>query len=188
LPGCRVGSHCSPTGFAAVAPLPGCRTVVAVGRIGSAGAGPGGGGGGDGERIRSAMRALLADHALVEGHDPWTLLHRTNAALSLSGLGRLDALALISRGGDGQARSVVAVGRPVPLVVTADHLCTPVEGCLTLNEGWAVVLGTPDEGGGPFPKLLSPADVRTALALCDRPVPPRPPTTDRTLLAVVLDQ
>jgi hypothetical protein len=134
------------------------------------------------------MRALLADHALVEGHDPWTLLHRTNAALSLTGLGRLDALALLSGDGHGQARSVVAVGRPVPLVVTADHLCTPVEGCLPLNEGWAVVLGTPDEGGGPFRKLLSPIDVRAALALCDRPVPPRPPASDRTLLAVVLDQ
>jgi len=170
--------QCSPSGFATVFPLSAHRALLAVGTIAPrlmVDAGP----------TREAMRSVLGDRAMVDGHDAWTLLHRTNAALSMAGLGRLDALALLSRAGDGPV-AVTGVGRPAPLVVTPDRLSTPVEGCVTLDRGWAVVLGADDPVASPFSGLLPPVDVGHALTLCDRPAPAGPASTHRTLLAVIV--
>ncbi|HEY2428823.1 MAG TPA: hypothetical protein VGI06_07835 [Acidimicrobiales bacterium] len=179
LPGSRVGARCAPSGFAVVTPLSACRTLLAVGTIAPQLVRS------DVEAARSQIRSVVGDRAMVDGHDAWTLLHRTNAAPAMAGLGRVDALALLSRAGDAPP-AVTGVGRPLPLVVTPDHLSAPVEGCVTLGEGWAVVLGSADPTGSPFSGLLPPGDVRTAVSLCDEHTSPVHLSASRTLLAVIV--
>lgn len=178
LPGCRAGAHCAAQGFAAVFPLSACRTLLAVGTMAPRLL-PG-----ETDGARADMRSILGDRAMVDGHDAWGLLHHSNAALTMAGLGRLDALALISRGG-ADSPAVTGVGRPLPLVVTPDRLTVPVEGCVPIGTGWSVVLGTPDPAGDHLSPLLPPTDVALALALCD-PVTGSSPVPHRTLLAVIV--
>ncbi len=195
MPDVRAAWQCSAWGFAAVERLSGSRSVLAVGSLHPdcswAGAGidaiasPG-----DArpspaapDKRRAAMRSVLQDEAMLEGHDVRRLLPRINAALGIAGLGHLDTLALLDRPADGMATTVWGAGRPLPLVVTPDGLSTSAERCVTLGPGWWVVLGQVDrDARGP---LLAPADVRSALALLGRP--PGGPTPQRTLLAVVTD-
>jgi len=147
--------------------------VAAVGRAAV-------GAGGDAEVVRAGMRALMEDLALVVGHDPTALLERVNAALTSSGLGRLDAVALLSRPDD---RLPAGRGDPAPLVVAPDRLTVPVRGSVCLDRRWAVVLGAADAPGVPH-TLLSPDEVRHALSLLDPPSPASA-TAPRTLLALV---
>jgi hypothetical protein len=133
--------------------------------------------------VRAAMRALTEDLALVVGHDPTALLERANAALSSAGLGRLDAVALLSRPDDQIPASVAGRGDPAPLVVAPDRLTVPVRGSVGLDRRWAVVLGAADAPGVPH-TLLSPGEVRQALSLLDPPSPASAQAS-RTLLALV---
>jgi hypothetical protein len=136
---------------------------------------------------RDEMRSILEDRALVEGHDPTSLFHRVNATLSTTNTGRIDALALLTRAGDGVPPAIVGVGRPLPLVVTPDGLSARVEGTVGLGPGWAVVIGTPAPAPWPQTALLSPDDVAAAMALFTKPPAPGTPIPRRTLLAVVID-
>lgn len=133
------------------------------------------------------MRSLLTDRTMVDGHDPIGLYNRVNAALSASGLGRIESLALLSRAGDGTPPAIAGVGRPLPLVVTPEGLSTQVDGTVALGPGWAVVVGGESEQSPPLGKLLTVSDVSTALSLFSRPSAPVAPFPARTLLAVVID-
>ena len=172
----RSAWRCRPGGFAAIAPLSGSMVVAAVGRV-AAGAGR------HADAVRAGMRALMEDLALVVGHDPTALHERVNAALTSSGLGRLDAVALLSRPDDRLPASVAGRGDPAPLVVAPDRLTVPVRGSVCLDRRWAVVLGAADAPGVPH-TLLSPDEVRHALSLLDPPSPASA-TAPRTLLALV---
>ena len=175
ITGWRSAWRCRPGGFAAVAPLSGSRVVAAVGSVAS----PVGGS----ETTRATMRALLEDLALVVGHEPAALLERANAAFASAGLGRLDAVALLSRPDDRIPASVAGRGEPAPLVVAPDTLTVPVRGSVVLDRGWAVVLGATDAPGLPH-TLLSPGEVRQALGLLDPPSPASV-AAPRTLLALI---
>ncbi len=178
MPTSRAAWKCSPDGFAAVLPLSGNHSVLAVGTMARPLATAD-----DTAVARARIRSLLADQALLSGHDAAALVDRTNAALSAAGLGRVDALALVSRAAEGVAPAVVGAGLPLPLVVTPDRLSIPVEGTVTLGDEWALVLAS-RESGRPRTHLVAPDDVRSALTLLeDRPLAasgvPR-----RTLLAM----
>lgn len=184
MPGWRAAWQCSPTGFVAASPLSGRHAVLAVGTVAQASTpdGPG-----DAKAARDEMRAVLEDRALVEGHDPTVLFHRVNASLSAAHLGRIDSLALLSRAGDRVPPAIVGVGRPLPLVVTPAGLSAPVEGTVSLNAGWAVIIGAPTPSAWPQSVLLSPADVSEAMALFNKSSAPGAPIPSRTLLAVLID-
>jgi hypothetical protein len=138
------------------------------------------------EDLRAAMRSIVQDQALVEGHDPALVLHRTNAQLRREGIGSLDAVALLTHHADGTGASIVGAGWPAPLAVAPDGVATPVRGSLTVGPGWAIVLGAAGGPQSPFERLLSPDEVRQALALLS----PRPMTAavSRTLLTVAVDE
>ena len=186
MPDWRAAWQCSPTGFATVSPLSGRRALLAVGSL-TVPAGPGRAAAFDAEGSRNELRSVLADRAMVDGHDPPGLFHRVNATLSASGLGRIESLALLSRAGDGTPPAIAGVGRPLPLVVTPDGLSTPVDGTVALGPGWAVVVGGDSEQNPPLGGLLTVSDVSTALSLFSRPSAPGAPFPARTLLAVVID-
>jgi hypothetical protein len=176
---CRTASLCSPTGFADVTQLSGQRSVLAVGSVTRSGlAGH--------EAAREEMRAAFEDVAILEGHDPLALLQHANAKLARAGLGRIDAIAMLSTPGDGIAPEVIGAGQPLPLVVTRDHLAAPLEGSVRLSQGWSVVLGGLDGRSSPWTDLLSSSDVAAALALLGGS-PSQRPRTARTLLAVTVD-
>jgi len=175
---CRTASLCSATGFADVTQLSGQRSVLAVGSV--APSGP------DQEAAREEMRAAFEDVAILEGHDPVALLQHANAKLANAGLGRIDAIAMLSTPGDGIAPEVIGAGLPLPLVVTRDHLAAPLEGSVRLARGWSVVLGGLDGRSTPWTDLLSTTDVAAALALLDGS-PWQGPRTARTLLAATVD-
>ena len=178
MPDCHAAWHCTPTGFALVSPLAATRSVAAVGSVDMARAG---------RRIldaRSEIAELLLDVALTEGHEAAALFDRANDALRQAGLGRVDALALLSRAGDASTPTVSGVGSPLPLVVTKEHMSAPALTWVGLAPGWAVVLGSLDGMSTPAADLLSPSDVRAALSLFD---PSMLASSPRTLLAVVLD-
>ena len=184
MPDWRAAWQCSPSGFVAVSPLHGSRAVLAVGRV-TQGSTP------DGVQDvaagREEMRSVLEDRALVEGHDPASLFHRVNATLSTTNAGRIDALALLTRAGDGVPPAIVGVGRPLPLVVTPDGLSARVEGTVALGPGWTVVIAAPAPAAPPQATLLSPDDVAAAKALFTKPSAPGAPIPRRTLLAVLID-
>lgn len=174
VPACHAMACWTPTGFAAVAPLTGDRSVAAVGSITP--------GLRDPEELRAAMRSIVQDQALVEGHDATSLLHRANARLTAEGIGLVDAVALLTHPADGVMASMVGVGWPAPLVVTHDRLTAAVQGPTRLRAGWTVVLGGRHAALGGGQGMLSPPDVERALALLSRR--PRDLAADRTLLAV----
>lgn len=178
MPNWRAAWQCSPAGFVAFSPLSGLRALAAVGSVSASG---------DADANRAEMRSALTDRALVEGHDPVSLFHRVNAAVSASGVGRIDCLALLTRAGDGVQPAITGVGRPSPLVVTPDGLSTPVEATVSLAPGWAVVLGSLGDRPRPLEGLLTVADVSTALSLFSRPSIPGALFPARTLLAVLVD-
>jgi hypothetical protein len=132
---------------------------------------------------RHRIRSILEDRALVEGHDPHPLRARVNAALAAAGLGRVDALVLLSRPGEGMPASVTGDGSPAPLVATPDRVSAPIEGCVALGPGWVVVLGASD-AAEPHAGLLSTGDVGAALSLLAHAGPVMTRSPDRTLLAV----
>jgi hypothetical protein len=166
------------TGFAAVAPLTGARSVAAVGSV-TAGLR-------DVAGSRAELRAVLQDQALLEGHDAESLLHHVNARLAAAGIGALDAVVLLSHPAEGLLSSMTGVGWPAPLVVTPDRLTATVRGSVQLRPGWTVVLGGRGPTGTAFGGMLSPADVQRGLEL----LAPRPPegTFGRTLLAIAVER
>jgi len=176
----RTAAVCSPSGFADVARLSGQRSVLAVGSVTASGSE-------DEDAAREEMRATFEDVAILEGHDPVTLLNQANAALAAAGLGRIDAVALLSQLADGMPPEVIGAGQPLPLVVTRDHLAAPLAGSVRLSRGWSVVLGGSDGRVSPWTDLLSSKDVAAALALFDG-VPRRAPETTRTLLAATVGE
>jgi hypothetical protein len=172
MPDSRAVWWVSPSGFAHAAPLSGTRMVAAVGSVRP---------GREIDDARAAMAAALDLVAFTEGHDAQAVLDRTNMALSEDGLGRIDALALISHANDEAA--VSGVGSPMPLVVTDAHLTAPAATWVGLAPGWTVVLGGAEDSSG----LLSPAEVRAALSMLDEvggavAIPAR-----QTMLAIALD-
>jgi hypothetical protein len=177
MPAWRAAWRCSDLGFVAVLPLSACRTVAAAGTATPSRP--------DMVETRARMREVVNDAALLEGHDPWTLLHRANAALSRRGLGRLHTVALLSRAGDGAPLSVTAAGSPAPLVATSDGLTVPVGLGAPLAAGWTLVLGTEDETAGPGRSLLAPGDVQAARSLLRQPAVQTAPLHRRTLVALV---
>jgi len=177
MPGFRVAWAPTSDGFGAVVPVSGQRLLAAVGRVFADGLPPGG------EPARDGIRSVIEDHALVEGYDARALLHRCNVDLLRLRLGRLDAVALVNGAVAGMPASVSGAGSPAPLVVTADRLSAPAGDGVPLAEGWAVVLGSELTHADPFSNLLSPDDVRRALALLDGPGAPAVGAS-RTMLAV----
>jgi hypothetical protein len=176
MPSSRAAWQCTAGGFAAVLPLSGNRGLLAVGTL-TSGLAPG-----DPADVRAEMRSIVEDQAMLDGHEPTSLAHRINAALSAAALGHIDALALVSRAAEGTPPSVVAAGRPIPLVVTPDGLSVPVDDPIQLGPGWIIVLGS-TEGEGHRATSLDREDVATATALLDqRSLSGRPPR--RTLLAM----
>lgn len=197
MPEWRTASKCASGGFVLAAPIRGTRTLLAVGTVGApASRRPAMFGGppveralpgDDAESARVEMRCLVTDLAMTEGHEPNGLLTRLNTALRARGMGRIDALALLSQAGDGLPPDVAGAGRPLPLLVTPDRLSTPVSSCIPLAPGWMVVLGAPDLASPPLGGLLPPADVAAAISLLTHPSVPGAPAAERTLLAVRVD-
>jgi hypothetical protein len=159
MPGFRAAWTHAVGGFTAAIPVSGERLLAAVGSVSTGRLAA------DEDLCRDAMRSVLADLATLEGHDATTLLHRANVELGRLGFGRIDTLAFVLRSGAGIAASVSGAGSPVPLVVTRDHLTAPARDGTPLDDGWAVVLGSELAEAGPFSGLLSPEDVRRAIAL-----------------------
>lgn len=152
--------------------------MLAVGSVPSSGAI-------DPEAARSEMRCAFEDVAILEGHDPVVLLQRANATLAVAGLGRIDAIAMLSQPADGMPPEVIGAGQPLPLIVTPDHLVAPLEGSVRLSKGWSVVLGGRDDRSSPWTDLLSSTEVAAALALLEGPRR-RAPRAARTLLAATV--
>ena len=176
LPGFRAAGATATGGFSVVIPVCGDRLLLAVGSLRR-------GVPTEEEGCREDIRAVLCDQSLLEGHDPAALLHRSNVELARLGLGRIDALALVSRGDAGMGGSVSGAGHPTPLVVTSDHLTAAAHDGAPLGEGWAVVLGSELAHAGPSSDLLSPDDVRRAIWLLEDNGAPAV-IADRTMLAV----
>jgi hypothetical protein len=177
MPGFRAASAATARGFTATIPVSGELLLAAVGSLAP----------GRLERdaeVREAIRAVLADQAMVEGYDAAALLYRANLAVTRLGLGQIDALALMSRAEVGVPASVSGAGSPEPLVVTRDHLSAPARHHAPLAHAWAVVLGAQSPEAGPFSGLLSPEDVRRAIALLEGRGARLSP--DRTMLAVTV--
>lgn len=174
-PGWRAVWHCCASGFVDIAPLSGSCSVVAVGSLASDRPH-------DPDAARAAMRLVLRDQALVEGHDPVAMLHRTDAAMAGAGLGRLDGLILLGRAVPGPY-SVTGAGHPRPLLVDPGGLTFPLAGCVAVDDGWTVVLGAGD-GPAPFPAVVGAVDVQAAMSLFDRSPPVGFPSLRRTLVAI----
>ena len=186
-PRLRAAWTVSPRGFAELAPLTGSLWLLTTGRLegptGTPGAattqtddapiGPG-----------RAVRQVLEDLALIEGHDAASLYERAGATLRARGLGQLDSLALLSRTDERLDASVTGLGTPRPLVVTARELAAPANPTdgTRLGPGWAVVLGGAEAGGS----LLSPGEVQAALGMVRGDDPASRLPQARTLLAVIV--
>jgi hypothetical protein len=157
-------------------PLSGGRSVFATGFLPPIGALS------DRKYARSAVRSVLAEHAFLDGHDAHGLLDRTNLALSARGAARIESLALVTQSADDGTATVSTAGRPLPLIVTNDGLCTPIRGTVSIRPGVALVLAR-TEDPATF-GVLSTQDVLAAVRLLDpEPGTAGPPPTC-TVLAV----